>query len=279
MKSFRKCRQAALSLFLALCLFLGAGGTLTGGRNAYAASGVHMNQTSLKLSVGDTYKLIILRNSDFSSYRGKVKWSSSRSSVARVSSSGMVTAVSAGSAVITAKVGSSRIKCKVTVKKAESSAAKKIRQLGKAIVQRGEKNKNDQYFVNGSAKGATFAVIYENQKRIRYAMSYQEDDFYIFMYMYHNPSSPEKVIMKGVFYYKEQLFGKTIATVKTSQVNNNSKKSLGFHVQAGTYKDDKIKRIIVQWSESFTDLSLPYWNSLVKSVSGMTMKDFGFRSL
>ena len=266
MRKGRKCRQAA-ALFLALCLFLGAGDCLCRGRNVYAASSVHMNQTSLTLTVGDTYKLVVLKNSDFSSYKGKVKWTSSRSSVARVSSGGMLTAVSAGSAVITAKAGSSTVKCKVTVKKAASNAAKKIRQLGNAIIQRGNKNKQDNYFFKYEINDATLCIIYEKNRRIDYYVHYVEDDVDVYLDMYHNPSAPEKVIMKGLFYYK------------TSEVNADQNRNLGFHVQAGTYRSGTLKKSVVSTSETIADAVLPIWNRMVNTLTGMTMKDLGFTSL
>ena len=278
MRKGRKCRQAA-ALFLALCLFLGAGDCLCRGRNVYAASSVHMNQTSLTLTVGDTYKLVVLKNSDFSSYKGKVKWTSSRSSVARVSSGGMLTAVSAGSAVITAKAGSSTMKCKVTVKKAASNAAKKIRQLGNAIIQRGNKNKQDNYFFKYEINDATLCIIYEKNRRIDYYVHYVEDDVDVYLDMYHNPSAPEKVIMKGLFYYKKNLVGRTIATIRTSEVNADQNRNLGFHVQAGTYRSGTLKKSVVSTSETIADAVLPVWNRMVNTLTGMTMKDLGFTSL
>ncbi|MBR4748839.1 MAG: Ig domain-containing protein [Abditibacteriota bacterium] len=84
-----------------------------------AVTGVSLNKTSVKLSVGDTYRLTAAVTPSGATDQS-VTWSSSDKTVAKVSSAGKITAVSAGTCYITVKTvdGGFTAKCKVTVKAA-----------------------------------------------------------------------------------------------------------------------------------------------------------------
>lgn len=76
------------------------------------AAGLKLNKKSIKINVGQSYKLKVKGK-----YKGKVRWKSDKKKVATVSSKGVVKGISKGKAKITAKVAGKTMKCNVNVKK------------------------------------------------------------------------------------------------------------------------------------------------------------------
>ena len=80
---------------------------------AGALSSLKLNESSVSLSVGDTYQLIVTTNLDDANIR--VTWGSSDKNVATVDNSGLVTGTGPGTAVITASSGNYKDTCSVTI--------------------------------------------------------------------------------------------------------------------------------------------------------------------
>lgn len=74
---------------------------------------VDINKKSLKLTIGDSYKLKI-RGATFG-----IKWSSSDNTIVKVTKNGKIVGVSEGNATISGKIGGKILKCEVRVIKAK----------------------------------------------------------------------------------------------------------------------------------------------------------------
>ncbi len=101
-------RKRLFALFLSLLIALSS---ICVPEGAYAARRVRLNKTSLKMTVGETYKLKVKH------YSGRVKWKSSRKKVVKVSKKGKVKAKKAGKAKVSAVIAGRKLKCKVRVSK------------------------------------------------------------------------------------------------------------------------------------------------------------------
>ena len=104
---------AVVCLALAVCLIADVALPATSGLipSAQAASKVKLNKSTIRLCVGETFRLKV------SGTKRTITWSSSNKRVAKVSRKGLVTALKAGEARITAKVGKKKYSCKVYVRK------------------------------------------------------------------------------------------------------------------------------------------------------------------
>ncbi|MEG2222723.1 MAG: Ig-like domain-containing protein, partial [Oscillospiraceae bacterium] len=114
--------------------------TFTAAGKTTAVTGVQLDQTTVKVTVGKTVQLTgstVPANAT----NQKVTWSSSASSVAKVDSNGVVTGVKAGTATITVKTvdGGKTATCKVTVTAATDKLIKSAvtlrNQTGKSITE------------------------------------------------------------------------------------------------------------------------------------------------
>ena len=105
----RRFKLVLVSLLLSFML----GVTIT---SSYAAT-VKLNNTSITLKKGTSYKLKLSGTSN------KKYWSSSKKSIATVSSTGKVKAKKAGTCYITVKYGKKKKKCKVKVVSSSSGAS------------------------------------------------------------------------------------------------------------------------------------------------------------
>ena len=98
-------RSRILAVILSLAMVFSMAGI--SGFNVSAAA--KLNKKKITISVGQTVKLKVKKNSK------KVKWKSSNKKIVTVSKKGKIKGKKAGKATVTAKIGKKKLKCKVTV--------------------------------------------------------------------------------------------------------------------------------------------------------------------
>ena len=102
---------------------------------ASAAAKIHLNKSSVVVSLGDSYTFKLLNENNNQISNKKITWNSSDSKVAKVSQNGKTTAVKTGTATIKAKYLGKTYKCNVTVKSPKLKYSNKTLYTGKKFTQ------------------------------------------------------------------------------------------------------------------------------------------------
>ena len=237
---------------------------------------IALSKTKATLTVGKQTTLK-LKNATAS----KVKWSSFNKKIATVSAKGVVKAKKAGKVTIKAKYKGKTYKCVVTVKKATSAQVKAFNKLKKFLTKNGEKHEYQNetaYVYEWEKDGFTYQLIYFSKEKSVWLQAYSfaggDNSGKAYMAQYVKFKSKGKAYCEFGSYKGDDTlkFG-----AKKTFKRSNYKKSSGLNYEhcQGTDPGQKERN---NQANAFLQWTLPEFNSKMKSKTGVTLKQLGFKN-
>lgn len=235
-----------------------------------------LSAASKTLKVGQTYNLKLLKT------KQKVTWSSSRSSIATVTQKGKVTAKKSGSTTITATVSGKKFTCRIKVnaktEKPNQSVSASHKKLKNFILSYGDRNSSGNRFIKltDARSGYTYGIVYESAyDRFSFVGVMNETEASLAFAMNVEIVRSDLVKPELVFSVNNSYAGfKATAEFKASKYKRNSKVYFTINTYAGNVSESGIQ----ETANLGLQLSFMNWDYLLRSQTGLSMKDIGFTS-
>lgn len=220
-------------------------------------SDTRINQKSARVTTATSTKLFVDGTTQ------KVTWSTSDSKIATVSSNGTVKGVKPGTATITAKVGSWKYTCKVTVQKPIDYLEWYLKTAGTIT--------DDGLF------GPTISYEYGEIIFEKYELTYNG----IVTTSMEFDTDATKARVQVLYYGADSLLLDSESTTFSGETKFTISKYTGKNYNS-TYKISNREGITLanakKKGQTAVANSFKEWNKILKSATGLTMKDIGFTS-
>ena len=235
-----------------------------------------LSAKSKTLKVGQTYNLKLEKT------KQKVTWSSSRNSVATVTKKGKVEGKKTGSATITAKVPGKKFTCTIKVIAKTDSPDKSISashtKLKNFILSYGERNSSGNRFIKqtDARSGYTFGIVYESAyDRFSFLSVFDESEASLGFSMKVETVRSDLIKPELIFSVNNSYAGfRATAEFNASKYKRNSKVYFTISNYSGIVTESGIQ----ETANLGLQLSFMNWDYLLRSQTGLSMKDIGFTS-